>query len=616
MTDEVGRVKQTLMALCAIALVSAAACAQNAQFQAGVDRTQVGSGEQFTLQFTLSNAGTGGGTNLQLPDLSKFHIMSGPNQSSSMQIINGAVSSSVTYSYILQPKEVGKFTIGSASVDAGGVTLKSAPVAIEVVKGSTRAKSQAAQIDAAAQIGDNLFLRATVDRAHVVQGEQVNLTFKIYSRVQLSSFDPKKAPTMTGFWGEDLEMPKGYQGSPETVNGKQFTVFTIKRMALFPTQSGSLEIGPMELQTAVQMQDRRSADPFESFFRDPFGRQVNYMVRSEAVKIKVDPLPPDPPSDFKGAVGQFAMSTTVDKKSTRTNEPIDLKVTVSGTGNIKLIESPAVELPADFEQYTPKVSDNINRAGERVSGSKTFEYLLIPRYPGLKVIKPVTFSYYDPAKREYVRLHSPQIELNVEQGTAPVTPLISGGSQEDVRLLSQDIRFIKLGESGLAPRGEHLHTSGVFIAMLLLPLACAGGALVYARQRHAVMLDQAGYRNRRAIKVARKGLKQAEYLLKEKGSSGAPAGNQRLRFYGEISKALWKYLGDKLTIPQSAFSIQGAVAELGTREAPPDLIASLKSLLETCDLARFAPTSLDLSVMQRTYDEAQRIIVALERILK
>jgi hypothetical protein len=449
-----------------------------------------------------------------------------------------------------------------------------------------------------------------------VQGEQVNLVFKIYTRVSIANYAVEKNPTMTGFWGEDVETPKNIQTNPETVNGKQFRVGIIKRTALFPTQSGSLEIGPMEVQTTVQVQDRRSTDPFESFFRDPFGRQVNYMVRSEAIKIKVDPLPPDPPSDFKGAVGQFAMSTTVDKKTTRTNEPIDLKVSVSGTGNIKLIESPAVELPADFEQYTPKVSDNINRTGDRISGSKTFEYLLIPRYPGLKVIKPVTFSYYDPAKREYVSLHSPQIELNVEQGTAAVTPLISGGSQEDVRLLNQDIRFIKLGGPGLSPRGEHLHTSGVFIVMLLLPLACAGGALVYARQRQAVMLDQAGYRNRRAIKVARKGLKQAEYLLKEKGSTGAPAGNQRLRFYGEVSKALWKYLGDKLTIPQSAFSVEGAVAELGRREAPPDLIASLKALLETCDLARFAPTSLDLAVMQRTYDEAQRIIVALERILR
>ncbi|HMK39744.1 MAG TPA: BatD family protein, partial [Bacteroidota bacterium] len=207
--------KRTLIALCALALLAGGALAQTAGFQAAVDRNQVGSGEQFTLQFTLTNAGTGGGKNLQLPDLSKFHIMSGPNESSSMQIVNGAVSSSVTYSYILQPKEIGKFTIGAASIEAGGNTLKSAPLTVEVVKGSTRAKQQSGgQDDAAAQIGDNLFLKATVDRTHVVQGEQVNLVFKIYTRVSIASYAVQKNPTMTGFWGEDVETPKNIQTNP------------------------------------------------------------------------------------------------------------------------------------------------------------------------------------------------------------------------------------------------------------------------------------------------------------------------------------------------------------------------------------------------------------------
>ncbi|HUI65608.1 MAG TPA: BatD family protein [Bacteroidota bacterium] len=599
------------------AVLPCALRAQSADFQASVDRNPVGVGDQFTLTFTLSNAGMGGGKNMQLPDLSKFHIMSGPNQSTSMQIINGAVSSSVTYGYILQPKEIGKFTIGPCSIDADGKTLRSGPITIEVVKGSPRPKQQASGTDdVSAQIGDNLFLRATVDRTHVVQGEQVNLVFKLYTRLSINNYAVDKNPTMTGFWGEDVETPKNIALTNETINGKQYRVGIIKRVALFPTQAGQLEVGPMEVQTTVQVQDRRSADPFDSFFRDPFGRAVNYVVKSDPIKIKVDPLPPDAPSEFKGAVGQFAMSTVVDKKTTRTNEPINLKVTVSGTGNIKLIESPAVELPTDFEQYTPKVTDNIDRAGEKISGSKMFEYLLIPRYPGLKIIKPVSFSFYDPARREYIKLHSPQIELNVEQGTAPVPPLITGGSQEDVRVLSQDIRFIKLSGTGLAPQGSYLHTSAIFAVMMLLPLAGVGAALVYARQRQAVMLDQAGYRNRRAIKIARKGLKQAEYLLHEKGSSGTPANNQRLRFYGEVSKALWKYLGDKLAIPQAAFSVEGAVAELGARAVPAELIGALKSLLETCDMARFAPTSLEFSVMARTYDEAQRIIVSIERILK
>ncbi len=602
-------------ALLLLLAVCAEAGAQTPEFTASLDRTTVGLGEQCTLMLTLSNAGLDGGTNLRTPDLGKFRIMNGPNRSSSVQIINGSISSSIVYSYLLEPKEIGKFTIGSATIEIGGKILTSSPMMMEVVKATAKPAQQAAAPEApGAAVGDNLFLKATVDRTHVVQGEQINLVFKLYTRVSINNYAVEKNPNMTGFWGEEVEVAKDIRLSNEVINGKQYRVGIIKRMALFPTQPGNLEISPMEIQTTVQVQDRRAVDPFDSFFRDPFGRAVNYKVNSDAIKVKVDPLPPGAPDDFKGAVGQFAMSTTVDKKTTRTNEPVNLKVTVSGTGNIKLIESPVVDLPADFEQYTPKVSDNINRTGEKVSGSKTFEYLLIPRYPGVKVIKPVSFSFYDPLKHEYVKLRSPQIDLNVEQGTAPVSPMIAGGSREDVRMLSQDIRFIKLNGAAITRGAAPFHASGLFIAMMLMPLAGLAGAFVYARQRQAVMLDQAGYRNRKAMKVARKGLKQAEYLLKEQG--GNPAPNQRLRFYGEVSHALWKYLGDKLGIPQSEFSVEGAAAELRARGIDQGLVAALRKLLETCDMARFAPTSLEVAVMQKTYDEAGRIIVELERTLK
>lgn len=600
--------------LCVL-LPTGAARAQDATFQAAVDKNPVGMGDQFTLTFSLSSSGGAGGTNLKVPDLSKFRIMSGPNQSSSMQFINGAVSSSVSYSYVLEPKEIGKLTIGSASIEAGGKTYHTNPIAIEVVKGSSKPKQQsAAPDDASAQIGDNVFLRAVVSKTHVLQGEQINLAYKLYYKVNVLDWGPDKTSDLIGFWGEEVETPKGIPATVEVVNGKQYKVSTLKLMALFPTQSGSLEIGPMAIKASVQVQSRRSLDPFDSFFSNPFGRNVVVGIKSEPVKVKVDPLPSGAPPDFKGAVGKFAMSTTVDKKSTRTNEPVTLKVTISGTGNIKLLESPAVELPADFEQYSPKVSENISRPQGLISGSKSFEYLLIPRYPGLKVIKPVTFSYFDLGKKEYVRLRSPQIELNVEQGAASPPPLVAGSSQEDVRLLSQDIRFIKVGQIAFTRPGEYLYTSAGFLALLLLPLAALAGVFIYSRQRQAVFQDQVGYRNRRAMKVAQKGLKQAAYLLKE--SAGTPNTKQRLRFYAEVSRALWKYLGDKLNIPQAEFSVEGAIAELSRRGVETDLQQSLRMVLESCDMARFAPTSMGLATMEKTYEEARRIIVELERTLR
>jgi hypothetical protein len=417
---------------------------------------------------------------------------------------------------------------------------------------------------------------------------------------------------MTGFWGEDIENPKNISLSTETVNGKQYRVGIIRKMALFPTQSGTLEIAPMEATTQVQIQSR-SVDPFDAFFRDPFGRTVNYKVKSEPLKIKVDPLPANAPASFKGAVGKFTMNTSVDRRTTKTNEPVTLKVTIAGTGNIKVLEVPEIELPKDFEQYTPKVSDNINRQEGKISGSKTFEYLLIPRYPGQKTIKPLAFSFFDLNKHEYVTLQSPQIELNVEQGTATAPPVIAGGNREDVQLLSQDIRFIKVSQPSFSRRGDHLYKSGLFIALVLLPLAGLVGTFVYSRQRQAEMLDAAGYRNRRAIKVAQKGLKQAEQLLVSKASGNAA---QKLEFYSEVSRALHKYLGDKLNIQQADMSVESVMSVLSTRSLNPAIPKSLKSVWEVCGMARFAPTSLESVAMQKTYDDAKWVIVELERTLK
>ncbi len=605
-----------------VLLFTVSAFAQDPSFQASVDKNPVAVDDRFTLSFALNNAGMGGGKNLKLPNLDKFRIMMGPSTSSSMQIINGAVSSSVTYSYVLQPKEVGKFTISAASIEADGKTYTSKPFTIEVIKRSPQQKPQKAQqglsVNAGVQeqLSNNIFLRASVDKSRLMQGEQVNLVYKLYTRVSVQNYNLTKAPTMTGFWSEDADMPKQIQLSSETINGKQFQVGVIKRTALFPTQSGTLEIGPMEITTLVTVRDRRTWDPFDSFFNDPFGRQIEYVVKSEPVRIKVDPLPAGAPSSFKGAVGKFTMNAKVDRQNTKTNEPMSLKVTINGTGNIKVLESPAVELPTDFEQYTPKVSDNINRREAKVSGSKTFEYILIPRYPGKKTIKPVEFSYFDLEKSQYITLKSSEIELNVEQGAAGAAPFVSSNLREDVQLLSQDIRFIKVARPSFTRQGEYLHTSGMFIAMMLLPLAGLAGAFVYACQRQAVMSDIVGYRNRQAIKVAKRGLKNAEVLLNQVAIGKDGSSEKQIQFYSEVAKSMWKYLGDKLNIQQADISIDGAVNALTTRSVNEETSTALKSLLESCEMARFAPTSLSLDTMKTTYDDASKIIVDLERTLK
>jgi hypothetical protein len=595
--------------------------AQDASFEASVDKNPVALDDQFTLSFELKNAGMSGGKNLKLPSLERFHILAGPSTSSNMQWINGQVSSSVTYSYVLRAKDVGKFTIGAATIEAEGATLSSNPISLEVVKGSPRPK-QSAQggqpgipADVNQQLADNLFLRASIDKSRVMQGEQVNLVYRIYTRVQVQNYNLTKAPTMTGFWSEDIELPKQIQLTNEVVNGKQYQVGVIKRSALFPTQSGTLEIGPMEIQMLVTVR-RRSFDPFDSFFGDPFGQQIEYTVKSDPVRIKVDPLPSGAPPSFKGAVGKFSITSKVDKPSTKTNEPISYKVMISGTGNIKVLESPTIDVPTDFEQYTPKVSDNINRRDAKISGTKLFEYVLIPRYPGKKRIKAVEFSYFDLGKKEYVTLLAPEIEINVEQGAAGAAPFISSSAREDVQLLSQDVRFIKIRRPTFTRQGEYVHTSSVFIAAMLIPLAGLAGAIVYARQRQAVMSDVAGYRNRQALKVAKKGLRNAEAMLArlEKGTDNSS--ESKVAFYSEIARSMWKYLGDKLNIQQADITIDGVVNELSRRSVKADIAPSLKALLESCEMVRFAPTSISAETMKQTYADASNIIVAIERALR
>lgn len=584
--------------------------AQEVTFEASVDRTTIGTGDRLQLTFILSNAGMGGGKNLVLPDLSNFYVLSGPNQSSSMQIINGSVSSSISYGYILQPKDSGSFVIGPATIEVEGTRHSSKPITLQVVQGKVTSSAPSGSPGGRTPSGiaeDDLFLRATVDRTRVMQGEQINLTYTLYTRIAVQNYIPEKNPALTGFWSEDVESPKNVPLTTETVNGKQYQVGVVRRVALFPTQSGKLEISPMEIKAIVRLQNRR-LDPFDSFFRDPFGRSVEHVVKSGTVRIDVTPLPAGAPDSFKGAVGQFAMTSTVDNKNTRANEPVTLTITVSGTGNIKLLESPVLELPTDFEQFSPKVTDRISNKGGAVTGSKTFEYLVIPRYPGRKTIKPVRFSYYDLRKKQYVTLASDPIQLDIQPGISGGTgPSIAGPVREGVQVLSQDIRFIRT-TADLVPVGSRLFSPLVLGILAFLPAAGFAVLLLLVRRKGAEEKDSAGYRNRRAIGVARKRLKKAKQLLGD-------AANY-VPFFEEVARAVWSYLGDKLALDRAALSIDTVVTRLSGRNVDGGITSALREILELCERARFAPAGEGESDMQRAFDEAGRIIVEIEQQLR
>ncbi len=583
----------------------ALAFAQDFQFSASVDNNTVATDQQFTLELTLTSSG---GNNLKLPDLSKFLILSGPNQSTSMQIINGSVSSSQTLSYILQPREAGKFTIGSATIEAGGKEYSTQPIEITVTKGSGHPSQQSQNTPPsdAAQIGDNLLLRASVDRSRVYQGEQITVSYKLYTRVNIVNLGVEKMPAMTGFWGEDLPVSRQINFTNETVNGKQYRVGIVKKTALFPTQSGTLELSPMELTCQVQIQRRgRSGNFFDQFFND--AQTVNVPVKSSSVKITVLPLPSNNvPASFKGAVGKFSLNASLTKRNAKTNEPISLKATVSGTGNVKVLEAPLLALPQDFEKYDPKITEDISRNGAAISGSKSFEWLIVPRYPGQKIIPALEFSYFDVDQKRYITLHTNEFNLLVEKGNAEAPSVASGLSKEDVKLLNQDIRFIKTESGKYRLHNEELVSPGLFTVITLLPLTAFIGLLFYKRKEVLESADVVKFRSRRALKLAAKRLKDANALL---------ASNNAEAFYTEISRALWQYVSDKLSIDRAELSVDIVTQKLLEKNIPEEFITRLKLCLETCEFARFAPASSSSEEKKKMYETASSIIIAAEKEL-
>ncbi len=585
--------------------------AQDGTFTASVDRTTVGAGEQFELTLTLN--GSTNVDNFQPPSLNDFLVATGPNPSTNMQIINGAVSSSITYSYVLQPKAPGKFTIGPASVTYKGRVVSSQPITITVTKGAPqtgRQGNQGESADISKQIGDNLLLRLAVDKSHVYQGEQITASYKLYTRVGITSYNVTKLPSVTGFWSEDLEVPRQPQLVNEVYNGKQYRVALLKKVALFPQRSGTLTLDPMEATCVVQVQSRRRTnDFFDQFFNDPFFggvSNVNYAVKSSPVKITVEPLPPGAPPAFSGAVGQFTLVSWLDKRQVKTNDPTTFKVKITGRGNLKLVAAPNILFPPDLEKYDPKISDNITMQGEQVAGSRTFEYLLIPRHAGDQKIPSFTFSYFDLARKSFVSLASPEYILSVEKGSELASGGSSGLSKEDVQLLGEDIRFIKSGAFTFHRKGEMFLGSAVFYAATFAPVFAFIGFVFYARRREKIQKDVISLRSRKARKMAQKRMKQAKVFLDQK---------KKEEFYAEVSRALWGYVGDRLGIPPADLSIDQVKQTLQSRNVHEETSGKLLSAIERCEFARFAPSE-GTTQMDAMYREAVDIVSTIEDYIR
>lgn len=598
-----------------------------------ISQSQVSVGEQFKVSFE-SNAD---GRNFTAPRFDGFTLVGGPfnSTSSSVQIVNGSMNRTVknTYSYVLRAEREGEFTIGPASMVVDGETIQSQPFKVTVMAGnaSTGSATQGAQQGGGQSqqtqqntsdpqvSGQDLFLKVIPSKRAAYVGEPVVLTYKLYTRVPVSQLSVSKMPSYGGFWMKEAN-ENGNNGqlrqSSEVINGIEYTTAEVQKVVLIPQKAGKLTIEPMAIecmaQIITQRNTQRSNDPFDVFFNDPFFSRsytnVQKKIETPILTFEAKSLPENgKPASFGGAVGNYNFSATMDTDEVDANEAITLTVTVSGSGNVELVNPPAPVFPPDFEVYDPKITSSVEAGTQGMSGTKKAEYLIIPRRAGDFNIPPIEFSYFNPTKGQYVTQSSSPMSIKVNKGTGG--EYNEGGvyanNQESIKYLGSDIRHIKTGESQLRPMNSYFFGSALYFIILAALLLIFLVVLAVVKKRRQFKQDVVLVRNRQATKVAKGRLKNAYNYLKAQDQN---------RFYEEMSQALWGYISDKLGIERSVLSMDSAKEAMVGKGIDETLADEFVDTLNTCEYARFAPGDAT-SKMEGLYEKGLDMIMKVEKAI-
>lgn len=577
-------------------------------------------GETFRLSYTINTHKANG---FRLGDITDFDVLMGPTQSSSSStsIINGVRTSSrtLTFTCILRPKKEGTYKIPAATINADGNRMTSKEISVKVLPPDQRGASaqqsgsqsagRGATTAESGKIGDDdLFIVATVNKKNVYEQEAILLTYKIYTTVNLTNVSGKM-PDLKGFHTQEVEMPKGNREFQlEHYKGRNYRTIVWSQYVLFPQQSGQLEIPSITFEGTVA-QRVQSYDPFEAFFNGGSSYvNVQKPIRTPKLTINVSPLPSGKPVSYSGGVGDFSISSSINATELKENEAVTLKLVISGTGNMKLIKTPEVSFPADFEVYDPKIDNKFSLKVGGQSGNKVIEYLAIPRYGGTYTIPPVEFSYFDVKSGAYKTLSTPEYTLNVEKGSGSTGGSAPVGyvSKEELRLLGQDIRYINLKDVHYRPRGQFFYGSLNYWLWYIVPLVVFVVLMIVYRKQAIENANIAKTRTKKAGKVATKRLKMAKKKMDEKDKAG---------FYDEVLKAIWGYLSDKLNIPQSELSKDNVATELAACQVPEELIKECVDIIGDCEFARYAPT-LSGNADDKVYSKVAALMNQLENTIK
>ena len=572
------------------------------------------SGDQFRLSYTINSQKV---RDFRAPSIQGFEVLMGPSRStqSSTQINNGNVTStsSITFTYILMAGKEGTYKIPGATIVADGDNYTSNSVEIKVLppdqssgaSSGSSARSSRNQVNSGKITDKELFMLATASKTNVYEQEAILLTYKVYTQVNLTALDGD-IPDLKGFHTQEVELPNQKTFTLEHYNGRNYNTTIWRQLVLFPQQTGKIEIPSVTFEGTIS-QRVASADPFDAFFNGGNYVNINKNIVTPKLVINVKELPAGKPTNFSGGVGEFTISSSISTQDLKTNDAVTIKLVISGTGNMKLINTPEVAFPQDFEIYDPKVENKFNLTRNGLAGSKVIEYLAIPRHAGTFTIPPIEFSYFDLKSQSYKTLKTDAYTLNVAKGEGNADQVVANfTSKEDLKVLGQDIRYIKTGETNLTQKDDYFFGSMSYYMWYLIPLTLFIAFMAVYRKQAMENANVAKVRTKKANKVATKRMKNAGKLLAEKKSEA---------FYDEVLKALWGYISDKLSMPVSQLSKDNIEEELQKHQVADELIKEFINNLNDCEFARYAPGNQD-EKMDKIYSSAIDVISKMENSIK
>lgn len=568
-------------------------------------------GETFRLSYTVNAEGK----DIRVPEIPDFDVLIGPSTSTNMstQIINGKMTTetSLTFTYILQPKKEGTFNIGPATIKVKGSNYTSNALTIKVLPPDKADEASAGSSAGTGISKDDAFLTIDVSKRNVYEQEGILVTFKLFVRKDIAGIDQPKFPEFEGFLAQEVELPQNKQLVMENYKGKNYGTAVIKQTVLYPQRSGKITIPSGKLDLVLRVPG--PAKQRNSVFDDFFGGSSSYIdVKKELttppVTIDVKPLPSGKPASFSGAVGNFTMTSSINSDHVKTNDAVTIKVKISGNGNIKLVKNPEVVFPNDFEVYDPKVDVDIKTTTAGSSGTKTIEYMAIPRYAGDFEIPAIAFSYFDTKSNSYKTITSEPYKLHVEQGAGgSSSPVVSNFSnKESVKYLGKDIRYLKMNDIHFIPNNELFFGSFMYYMCYLIPAIMFIVFFFIYRKQVKENSNLALVRTKKANKMAVRRLKNAGKLMKE---------NKKEEFYDEVLRALWGYLSDKLSIPQANLTKDNVETELAKYGVDETLIKEFMDILNTCEFARYAPAQAS-DAMDKLYELTVDAIGKMENTIK